>query len=70
MSNTSQLNAEGNEDIIEKKFPLFKGARYLKTVLKEKKSLYIPVGWWHYVRSLSVSFRVSFLVELICSIVI
>lgn len=32
MSNTSQLDAEGNEDFIEK-FPLFKEARYVKTVL-------------------------------------
>ena len=60
MSNTSQLDAEGNEDFIEEKFPLFKEARYVKTVLEEGESLYIPVGWWHYVGSLGVSFSVSF----------
>jgi len=34
MSHTSQLDAEGNEDFIEK-FPLFNEARYVKTVLEE-----------------------------------
>lgn len=33
---------------------------YVDCVLEEGEALYIPVGWWHYVRSLSVSFSVSF----------
>lgn len=42
------------------KFPLMGGAEFVDCVLKEGEALYIPVGWWHYVRSLSVSFSVSF----------
>ena len=38
----------------------FEEARYYETILGPGESLYIPVGWWHYVRSLSVSFSVSF----------
>lgn len=41
-------------------FPLFKGAEYVDCILDEGECLYIPVGWWHYVRSLTVSFSVSF----------
>jgi len=42
------------------KFPQFKEARYMDCILEEGECLYIPVGWWHYVRSLSISFSVSF----------
>lgn len=42
------------------KFPLFIGAEFVDCILEEGDCLYIPVGWWHYVRSLSVSFSVSF----------
>ncbi|KAK4244575.1 hypothetical protein C7999DRAFT_17190 [Corynascus novoguineensis] len=38
----------------------FKKVDYLDCVLSEGEVLYIPVGWWHYVRGLSVSFSVSF----------
>lgn len=38
----------------------FRGLRYWDCILEEGDVLYIPVGWWHYVRSLSVSFSVSF----------
>ncbi|KAK3292233.1 cupin-like domain-containing protein [Chaetomium fimeti] len=33
---------------------------YVDCILNEGDVLYIPVGWWHYVRGLSVSFSVSF----------
>jgi len=33
---------------------------YVDCILEPGDTLYIPVGWWHYVRSLSVSFSVSF----------
>lgn len=33
---------------------------YWECVLGEGDTLLIPMGWWHYVRSLSVSFSVSF----------
>lgn len=48
----------GNKE--EEKFPLFRTASYQETILNEGECLYIPAGWWHYVRSLSVSFSVSF----------
>ncbi|OHE94732.1 JmjC domain-containing protein [Colletotrichum orchidophilum] len=38
----------------------FRGLRYWDCVLEAGDVLYIPIGWWHYVRSLSVSFSVSF----------
>ncbi len=33
---------------------------YYDVVLRPGQMLYIPPGWWHFVRSLSVSFSVSF----------
>lgn len=38
----------------------FKNLEYWDCILDEGEVLYIPVGWWHYVRGLSVSFSVSF----------
>lgn len=43
-----------------RRFPLFADAPFVDCILGEGDCLYIPVGWWHYVRSLSVSFSVSF----------
>ncbi|MCJ1371794.1 hypothetical protein MMC20_003013 [Loxospora ochrophaea] len=63
MSNTSQVDI----DMVLKdpaysplEFPLVTKASYVETVLHEGECLYIPVGWWHYVTSLTVSFSVSF----------
>ncbi|KAF2110686.1 hypothetical protein BDV96DRAFT_583563 [Lophiotrema nucula] len=44
----------------EDHFPNFKDAEYVEAVLGPGECLYIPVGWWHYVRSLTPSFSVSF----------
>ena len=60
MSNTSKLDVGGKKDELLQKFPLFHEARYVETILEEGQCLYIPVGWWHYVRSMTVSFSVSF----------
>lgn len=60
MSNTSEVDVGADRGELDKTFPLFGEARYVETVLEEGECLYIPVGWWHYVRSLSVSFSVSF----------
>ena len=64
MSNTSRVPPEQVEmhleDDPEGDFSLFAEAEYVETILNEGDSLYIPVGWWHYVRSLTVSFSVSF----------
>lgn len=53
---------ESNDELaaFEELYPLFKGARYLECVLEAGECLYIPVGWWHYVESLEVSFNVSY----------
>ena len=57
LDNTSQVDVE---DWDEKKFPKFGEAAYYECILKEGEMLYIPRKWWHYIRSLSVSFSVSF----------
>ena len=45
---------------LRQKYPLFSNAVYYETVLEPGECLFIPRLWWHYVRSLSVSFSVSF----------
>lgn len=42
------------------KFPLAENLPFLDCILEEGEMLYIPPKWWHYVRSLSLSFSVSF----------
>lgn len=37
-----------------------RGLEYWECILGPGDSLLIPIGWWHYVRSLSISFSVSF----------
>lgn len=41
-------------------FPLFATAPFQEVTLHPGDALYIPPGWWHYVRALDVSFSVSF----------
>lgn len=43
-----------------KRFPHFEFEDYVDVILEEGDMLYVPVGWWHYVRSLEISFSVSF----------
>lgn len=45
---------------IEERYPEFRHAKYVEGVLEPGECLYIPTGWWHYVRSLTPSFSVSF----------
>jgi lysine-specific demethylase 8 len=47
---------EGEKGWVEE----FRKVEYLDCILGEGDVLYIPMGWWHYVRGLSVSFSVSF----------
>lgn len=56
-TNSSQVDVE-NPDL--GKFPEFSKAAYVECILEEGEVLYIPPLWWHYIRSLSVSFSVSF----------
>ncbi len=47
-------------DEFESAFPGFAAAEYVEGLFGPGDCLYIPPGWWHYVRSLSPSFSVSF----------
>ncbi|TLS28681.1 hypothetical protein PpBr36_01061 [Pyricularia pennisetigena] len=46
---------DGRPDTVE-----FRDIPFLDCILEPGDTLYIPVGWWHYIRGLSVSFSVSF----------
>ena len=66
MSNTSKVDlaaielSPAEEDQWEEMWPGFMSAEYVETVLKEGECLYIPAGWWHYVRGLKAGVSVSF----------
>ncbi|KAI0597847.1 hypothetical protein F4775DRAFT_602029 [Biscogniauxia sp. FL1348] len=52
---------EDDDDEKEKEqMKLFSEIPFVDCILEPGDLLYIPVGWWHYVRGLSVSFSVSF----------
>jgi lysine-specific demethylase 8 len=58
LSNTSQIDVESeNDSEIYPEFPVY---GYQDIILGPGDLLYIPKGWWHYVRSLSISFSASF----------
>ena len=57
MSNTSEVDVE---DVDHGKFPDFAEEDYVECILEPGDAVYIPAGWWHYLRSLEVSFSVSF----------
>ncbi|KAI3359666.1 hypothetical protein L3Q82_014050 [Scortum barcoo] len=57
LHNTSQVEVE-NPDL--GRFPEFAKAPYLECVLQPGEVLFIPVQHWHYIRSLELSFSVSF----------
>ncbi|KAL7949989.1 WD40 repeat-like protein [Trichoderma barbatum] len=52
-------NKEGGNDWESIRKEL-KDVPYWETILDPGDTLVIPIGWWHYVRSLSISFSVSF----------
>jgi lysine-specific demethylase 8 len=56
----SQVDLEQSEDAILKSFPEFSRARGFECILDPGDLLYIPPSCWHFVRSLSTSFSVSF----------
>lgn len=57
LGNTSQIDAE---NVDYQKFPLVRNAKLMEVILHEGDMLYIPKHFWHFVKSLSTSFSVSF----------
>ncbi|NP_001187323.1 lysine-specific demethylase 8 [Ictalurus punctatus] len=57
LHNTSRVDVE-NPDVVQ--FPDFLNASYQECVLEPGDVLFIPKQHWHYVRSLELSFSVSF----------
>ena len=57
LSTTSQVDVENPDPTA---FPLFEGVTFSDCVLREGDMLYIPPMYWHYIRSLTTSFSVSF----------
>lgn len=56
-SNSSRVDVDAPD---HEKFPEYGKEPFLECVLKEGEMLYIPPGWWHYVKSLTTSFSVSY----------
>jgi hypothetical protein len=42
------------------RFPLFRDVQIIDVVIAPGDLLFLPVGWWHYVRSLDISITMSF----------
>ncbi|KAF9700474.1 hypothetical protein EKO04_001617 [Ascochyta lentis] len=59
-SNAEEEELQQRRVEFEQRFPGFPKAKYIEGVLGPGDCLYLPPGWWHYVRSLSPSFSVSF----------
>lgn len=59
--NVSQVDNIEAPDVA--RFPLALEAEYVDVVLGPGDSLYMPSGWWHYVRSLTPSNSVNFWFE-------
>ncbi|XP_019368139.1 PREDICTED: lysine-specific demethylase 8 [Gavialis gangeticus] len=57
LHNTSQVDVE-DPDLV--KFPRFEKATFQSCILTPGQILFIPVKYWHYIRSLDISFSVSF----------
>jgi len=57
LNNTSRVEVESWKS---EEFPMFAEAKFVECVLEEGEMLYLPHKWWHYVRSLQLSFSVSF----------
>jgi hypothetical protein len=64
MSNTSKIDVAEMElspaEDWDAVYPGISQVPYVECILEAGEALYIPVGWWHYVRSCSVGISVSF----------
>ncbi|KAH0838930.1 jmjC domain containing protein [Fonsecaea pedrosoi] len=64
MSNTSQIDIAAMElsplEDWDEVYPGISKVPYVECILEAGQALYIPIGWWHYVRSCSVGISVSF----------
>jgi ribosomal protein L16 Arg81 hydroxylase len=49
------------ENIDYEKYPLFKQAQVLETIVEPGELIFVPVGWWHQVVGLDVSLSLSFI---------
>jgi ribosomal protein L16 Arg81 hydroxylase len=59
--NTDRYYSEVDpENVDVKKHPLFSKASFAHVILNPGDMLFIPAGWWHWVRSLDVSISVTF----------
>jgi len=43
-----------------KQFPLFEGVRVLEVVVEPGETMFLPLGWWHQVRSMDLSLSFSY----------
>ncbi|EFH59528.1 transcription factor jumonji domain-containing protein [Arabidopsis lyrata subsp. lyrata] len=57
LCNSSQVDLD---NIDKTEFPKATELEFMDCILEEGEMLYIPPKWWHYVRSLTMSFSVSF----------
>ncbi|RAL43085.1 hypothetical protein DM860_009867 [Cuscuta australis] len=57
LCNSSQVDLDNMD---ERQFPKMAELEFQDCILEEGEMLYIPPRWWHYVRSLTTSFSVSF----------
>lgn len=58
LHNTSQLDL--SQPIDFERFPLAQRASFRDLLIAPGQTLFIPYGWWHFVRSLTPSISVSF----------
>ncbi len=54
----SKVDLEHGVDL--EKFPLFARAKVYDFILEPGEILFLPIGWWHFVRSIGVSMSLSF----------
>ncbi|KAK8683174.1 hypothetical protein V6N13_039241 [Hibiscus sabdariffa] len=57
LHNSSQVDLDNIDEV---RFPKVRDIEFIDCILEEGEMLYIPPKWWHYVRSLTTSFSVSF----------